>query len=573
MEEPRIGAAGLESGTTGGVAGTVDVESLRHLFEVGRGVLSELDPEALFDRVLETAREITGARYAALGVMDESRRELERFLVRGIDEDEQHAIGDPPRGLGVLGELIKSPSPLRLADVGQHPRSYGFPVNHPPMSTFLGVPILVRGQAWGNLYLTEKAGGEFNQADEEAVVMLADWAGIAIEHARLYESAQRRGEELERAVRGLEAARAIALAIGGTTDLSRVLELIVKRGRALVQARSLLILLREGEELVVAASAGEVDNANGRRIPLQGSTSGEVLRRRRPERLADVHARLRIAPEQLGVKDAHAGLIVPLVYGNDDLGVLIAFNYGSEAGFADDDEQALRAFAANAATAVATAQTVAADRLREALAAAEGERRRWARELHDQTLQSLGALRIRLATARRKDDLSSWRQAGDDVSAELEREIANLRGVIDDLRPTVLDDFGLAAALRALAQRRSDEGLSVECELSPPEPVLGAELDTTVYRLVQEALTNGAKHAQAKHVTVALSVANGEISVCVQDDGIGFDPAKQTAGFGRAGMRERVDLAHGTLRTDSSDRGTTVLATIPIPGASPARTG
>src|ERR1019366_459829 len=128
MEEPRIGAAGLESGTTGGVAGTVDVESLRHLFEVGRGVLSELDPEVLFDRVLETAREITGARYAALGVMDESRRELERFLVRGIDEDEQHAIGDPPRGLGVLGELIKSPSPLRLADVGQHPRSYGFPV-------------------------------------------------------------------------------------------------------------------------------------------------------------------------------------------------------------------------------------------------------------------------------------------------------------------------------------------------------------------------------------------------------------------------------------------------------------
>lgn len=296
MEEPRIGVAGLESGPTGRVAGTADVESLRRLFEVGRGVLSELDPEVLLDRVLETARKITGARYAALGVLDESRRELERFLVRGIDPGEQHAIGDLPRGRGVLGELITSPLPLRLADVGQHPHSYGFPAGHPPMSTFLGVPIMVRGQAWGNLYLTEKASGEFDQADEEAVVMLADWAGIAIEHARLCRSAQQRGEELERAMRGLEAARAIALAIGGTTDLGRVLELIVKRGRALVQARSLLILLREGQELVVVATAGEVENANGQRIPIEGSTSGEVLTRRRPERIPDVKARLRIAP-------------------------------------------------------------------------------------------------------------------------------------------------------------------------------------------------------------------------------------------------------------------------------------
>ena len=155
------------------------------MIAVGRDILSELDEEALLDRVLETAREITGARYAALGIMDASGRELERFLVRGIDMREQHAIGDLPRGRGVLGELIASPSPLRLANVGEHPHSYGFPAGHPAMSTFLGVPILVRGQAWGNLYLTEKDGGEFDQADEEAVVMLADWAGIAIEHARL----------------------------------------------------------------------------------------------------------------------------------------------------------------------------------------------------------------------------------------------------------------------------------------------------------------------------------------------------------------------------------------------------
>jgi len=542
----------------------MDVELLRRVIAVGRGILAELDEETLLDRVLETAREITGAKYAALGVVDESRGELERFLVRGIDECEQEAIGDLPRGLGVLGELIASRSPLRLADVGKHPHSYGFPSGHPAMSAFLGVPILVRGRAWGNLYLTEKDGGEFDEADEEAVVMLADWAGIAIEHARLYESARRRGAELERAARGLEAARAIALAIGGTTDLSRVLELIVKRGRALVNARSLLILLREGDELVVVASAGEAGHAHGQRIPLEGSTSGAVLRRHLPQRIADVRMRLRISPEHLGVKDANEGMIVPLIYRDGELGVLIAFDHGSDAGFDDDDEQALRAFAASAATAVATAQTVAADHLREALAAAEAERRRWARELHDQTLQSLGGLRMLLSAARRKADLESWKRAGDEAITEVEREIANLRAIINDLRPAALDDLGLAAALRALVEHRSDETLRVECELSPPEPAVGAELETTVYRLVQEALTNVAKHAHAKHARVTINVADGELSVRIQDDGIGFDTSQHSGGYGVAGMHERVGLAHGRLRTESGNAGTTVLATIPL---------
>ena len=538
------------------------------MIAVGRDILSELDEEALLDRVLETAREITGARYAALGIMDASGRELERFLVRGIDMREQHAIGDLPRGRGVLGELIASPSPLRLANVGEHPHSYGFPAGHPAMSTFLGVPILVRGQAWGNLYLTEKDGGEFDQADEEAVVMLADWAGIAIEHARLYESAQRHGAELERAARGLEASRAIALAIGGETDLTRVLELIVKRGRALVHARSLLILLREGEELVVVASAGQADPAHGQRIPLVGSTSGEVLRRRRPERIADVRTRLRIAPELLGVEGAHTGLIVPLVYRASELGVLIAFDHGSQSAFSDDDEHALRAFAASAATAVATAQTVAAERLREAFAVAEGERRRWARELHDQTLQSLGGLRVLLATARRQGKLDTWQHAGDVAIAEIEREIANLRAIINDLRPAALDDIGLAAALRTLVQRCSDADLDVEYELLPPEPALGAELETTVYRVAQEALTNIRRHARATHARVTIVVAQDEITMRIEDDGVGFDTAEQAGGYGMTGMRERVGLARGTLTMDSGAAGTIVLARIPLPGAS-----
>src|ERR671928_2059586 len=159
----------------------MDENRLRRLLEVGRSLISELDPDAVLRRLLDVARELTGARYAAIGVLDERREHLEQFITAGIDEETHREIGDLPRGRGVLGVLIDDPKPLRLRDVGMHPRSYGFPIAHPPMTTFLGVPILIEGQAWGNLYLTEKAAGdEFTAEDEEAACVLADWAAIAI---------------------------------------------------------------------------------------------------------------------------------------------------------------------------------------------------------------------------------------------------------------------------------------------------------------------------------------------------------------------------------------------------------
>ena len=199
-----------------------------------------------------------GARYAALGVLDEEKRELERFLHVGIDERTRRAIGPLPRGRGVLGELIRQPKALRLADVGEHPRSYGFPAGHPPMKSFLGVPITIRGEAFGNLYLTEKVGGggEFDDLDERSVVVLADWAAVAIENARLYQSEHRRKLELERAVSGLEATTAIARALGGETDVDKVLDLIVKRGRALVEARWAAVKIVDGESSWFAPSRG-----------------------------------------------------------------------------------------------------------------------------------------------------------------------------------------------------------------------------------------------------------------------------------------------------------------------------
>lgn len=547
---------------------TLDQDRMRCLLEVGRALLAELDFDAVLDKVLQTARDLTGARYAALGVLNAERTELERFITLGIDDDACRAIGDLPRGRGVLGVLIDQPQPLRLSDVGQHPSSYGFPAGHPPMRTFLGVPIVIRGQAWGNLYLTEKPGGDFDQADEEAAVVLAEWAAIAIENARLYLISESRRVELEKALRGFEATRDIAVAIGGETDLERVLELIVKRGRALVQARSVIILLCEDADLVLVASAGHAKDAKGARIPISESTSGQVMLRRRPERVSDAPARLRIAPRELGVPDAHSALLVPLIYRDTPVGVLTAFDHGQDGeAFSDEDEQVLRTFAASAATAVAMAQSVQEDRLRHSLASADAERRRWARELHDQTLQSLGGLRVLLSSALRQ---GTTEQAVPQAIGHLEDEIANLRAIINELRPAALDDLGLAAAIDALLDRhRNQDHLAIDAELAIPDPQTGqprltADLETTVYRLLQEALTNVVKHSGARHVRVAVIIDTGAVSLEVHDDGTGFPVDAQTSGFGLTGMRERVSLASGTLQIDSGENGTRVHARLPL---------
>ncbi len=554
-------------------------DKLRRLLDVGRELVGELDPEAVLHRILAEARELTGARFAALGVLDESRSELERFLTLGIDAATHRAIGDLPRGRGVLGILIDDPRPLRLADVGEHPRSYGFPAAHPAMHSFLGVPILVRGEAWGNLYLTEKDdGGEFTKEDEEAAIVLAQWAATAIGNARLYEDSQHRRGQLERAVRSLEASRDIADAITGASDLERILELIVKRGRALVDARTVLIMLREGDELVVAASAGHARGARGHRVPMSGSTSGEVLQRGRPERLVDLGSRLQVAPEQLGVRDAHTALIVPVLHRGSGLGVLAAFDHGPNADpFTDEDEQLLRTFAASAANAVALSRSVEADRLRSTIAAADAERKRWARELHDQTLQSLGGLRVSLASILGRGDVAAKDERIRQAIEDIELEIANLRGIISDLRPSLLDDLGLVPAIEAMVDRRREAGLEITSEIALGEAGSGhveldPDLETTVYRIVQESLTNVAKHARADSARVAIALSLGQVLIEVEDDGSGFDADAPTSGFGLAGMRERVYIAGGTLEIEPAQPGTRVRVRLPLRSPSAAST-
>ena len=537
------------------------------LLEAGRSLVSELDVEVVLARLLEIARELTTARYAAIGVLDQERRWLERFITSGIDAATETALGEPPHGRGVLGLLIDDPRPLVLDDVSAHPRSYGFPAGHPRMRTFLGVPLLIRGDAWGNLYLAEKAeGAQFDEHDLRTITVLADWAAIAIDHARLYRDSVARSDELERAVEGLEATTAIARALGSETDLDRVLELIVKRGRALVRARTVVLLLLEGDRLVAAAGAGQLDDGSvGSALPAGASVAGEVLRAGRPERVDDVGARLGVPDEQLGVVGAETALLVPLRYRSRPLGVLCAFDRLEEPPeFGDREEMLLQAFAASAATAVATAQSVEADRLRHSLRSAERERGRWARELHDETLQGLAALGVLLSTGLRAggDALDS---AARQATEQLTTEIANLRALITELRPAALDQLGLVAAVEGLVRRaREVEGLDVTLDQHVDEDALDPELKTAVYRLVQEALTNVAKHAAGARVTVEVRQWDSALEVRVGDDGGGFDPAGPTGGFGVAGMRERAALMGGFLEIESSSRGTLVSARFPV---------
>ena len=548
---------------------SLDQLQIRRLLEIGRGLVAKLDLEDVLDEILEASRELTGARYAALGVLNEKRTELERFITVGIDARTRGTIGDLPRGRGVLGVLIDDPQPLRTDDVSSHPRSYGFPDGHPPMRGFLGVPILIRGESWGNLYLTEKDGGAFTDSDEEAAVVLADWAATAIDNARLYATSELRRAELEQAVRGLEATRDIATAIAMATSLERVLELIVKRGRALVDANTVLIMLREDDTLVVTAAAGHAVGARGVRVPIDRSTSGQVLEHARAERISDVSSRLRIAPADLGVPDAHTALLVPMTHRGQTVGVLAAFDRGPEHGaFSEEDEQLMRMFAATAANAVVAARSVEADRLRSAMAAADEERRHWALELHDETLQALGGLKVLLSSVLQRHNPAQNEAAMREAIEEIETGIGNLRAMISDLRPAALDDLGLRAALSALIERRAQDDLEITSELRLPDPRAGEarlspELETTVYRLVQEALTNVVKHARAGHVRVMVSAGDGEVEVEVHDDGVGFAADAPKGGFGLTGIRERVYLAGGTMDVQSGPDGTVLRGQLP----------
>jgi signal transduction histidine kinase len=540
---------------------------LPRLIEVGSSLLAELDLEAVLRSVVEAGRELTGARYAALGVLDADRQELERFIYLGIDDETRRGIGPLPRGRGVLGELIRDPRPLRLPDVEGHPHAYGFPPGHPEMHTFLGVPITIRGKAFGNLYMTEKPGGaEFDEADEEAARALANWAAIAIENARLYTTLSVREAETKRALRRAETSADIARTVGGVTDVDRVLDLIVKRARALVEARTVIVLLRRRDRLTVAARAGrtgpEIEELT---IPTEDAVFQAAMQERTAQHLEPgtppSEARVR---ERLG---AEAALVVPLLFRGRAVGTLVALDREAGGDFDEEDLRLLEAFAATAAIAVGTAQSVEAGRLQQQVEIAEDERRRWAQELHDGVLQSLAAVRITLAAALHAGDEERAEQierAAEGTVEGLEAQITELSRLINDLRPASLERLGLPGAIEALVEESENRGgFEVTPEIRLDGELSGDE-ERAVYRLIQEALNNVVKHADAAHAWVRAVDADGTVEIEVRDDGTGFDPALGP-GRGLLGMRERVEMLGGKIEIDSRlGDGTKISSNLPV---------
>ncbi|HEY1368825.1 MAG TPA: GAF domain-containing sensor histidine kinase [Gaiellaceae bacterium] len=535
----------------------------RALVEAGILLTSELSLDAVLQRLVEAAAELTGARYAALGVLDRSGRRLERFVTTGLDAETYTAIGDLPTGRGILGVLIRDREALRLHDLTEDPRAVGFPPNHPPMRTFLGVPVALRSVAFGNLYLTEKeGGGDFTQEDEDAVTLLASQAAVAIENARLYESARRWSTQLE-------SLNEVANALVTEIDLQRLLQLVGDRLRELVDARLVVISIPQpsGRLRVEAISGEPSELAPGAELS-DRSKSQRVLARRHRERVDSLLDDPEVDQEstrRLGVQTA---IYVPLVVRDRAIGVVAVHDkVGQDPRFSDDDVRLAEAFAARAAVAVEISQRVARDAMQRVVTAQELERRRLARELHDETGQALTSILLGLKSVEEANDLERVREAVASLRELTLATLQDVRRLAVELRPKALDDFGLVPALERLTETFADQtGLSVDFQPLPTDERLPGDVETALYRIVQEALTNVVKHAHAHSVSIVVARKAGSVSVVVEDDGAGFDATRtRDGGLGLVGMRERVELLGGRLTVETRPgAGTTLVVEVPL---------
>jgi signal transduction histidine kinase len=537
-------------------------DTTRRLFAAWRLLSAPADAGEL-ERWLPTlALEVTEADGACLGVLDEAGA-LERVL--SASADGAGAAFGAERQEGTLRALRRCAGD----GAGTGGLRAGRTAGPGGGAAFLVAPVLVRRREHAWLCVL-RAGDPFGPDEREALALLGGWAGLAVDNAGLLARAHAREAELVRAVRGLRASGAIAAAVSREPRLDRVLERIVEEALDLVGARTVLALLADGDELVVAAQAGTiVRDVRGLRVPRHGTLLGRAMDHESGHRTHDLVGRDLWGGADGAGADGTSGLFVPMAFRGRALGVLAAIGRrGGEMRFGSEDERLLQSFAASAATAVASARSVAEDRMRRTVEATEQERRRWARELHDETLQGLGLLRIGLtaALARPGADREAAMRAAADGLAE---EIGRLRALINELRPAGLDELGLEPALHALVERtRRVTPLPIDVTIDLGDgPRLSPDREVLAYRIVQEALSNVLKHARARAVRVVVARDERGLDVLVGDDGAGFDPDRGTAGVGLIGMRERVELAGGRLElTSHPGRGTQVAAHVPAGG-------
>jgi signal transduction histidine kinase len=537
---------------------------LRHLVEANVAVGSEASLDDVLQQTVEVAARLVVARYAALGVLDRTGSHLERLITTGIDDTTRARIGDLPSDHGVLRILLREARPVRVADVTKEPHFFGFPPGHPPMRSFLGVPIFVRRVVYGDLYLAEKEDGEFTEADEEIVTLLATQTGMTIERVQIHEGAVHWIHQLE----ALDELTHSVLE--KREDVSRLLELVARRLRELIHAREVLISVpAPSGGLRVAAADGEgVADLVGYGVPSESKLT-RVLARGKSERidsvLEDPEFNQVVARRVGGI----AALLVPLVFHERTIGVVSAFNKnGPDPRFTDDDLRVAEAFATRAALAVHLSERVARETVDAILEAQETERSRIARELHDETGSALTAVLLGLAAIDAAATLSEAHQASTALRETARGTLENVGRLAFALRPPALDEFGLVPALKDLSGSLEEQGgpkMELDVDLSAGSRLPG-KLETTVFRITQEALTNVVKHAEANTVRITLARRERSVVLTIEDDGRGFSRAKAAGGgLGLVGMRERVASVNGSLDIESKPgAGTRLTVEIPL---------
>jgi signal transduction histidine kinase len=530
-------------------------DRLDGLVEAMLVVTSGLELDVTLKTIVHTAIDLVDARYGALGVRGEGH-ELIEFVYEGIDADTHELIGPLPSGRGVLGHLIDEPKPIRLDNITQHPASVGFPPNHPPMQTFLGVPVRIRDEVYGNLYLTEKADGQpFSEDDEVLVEALAAAAGIAIDNARLYEQARARQS-------WIEATRDIGTELLGGADPAQVFRLIADEALKLTAADVVLVAVPsdiqlhvdEVSELLVVETAGKVGPPDSLPpITVAGSVVGAAFAAQTPQRFDSIAEGLAAMPE------AGPALVLPLRTTDTAAGVVVILRRPGRQSFSHEQLDMLAGFADQATLAWQLATTQRHLRELDVLS----DRDRIARDLHDHVIQRLFAIGLSLQG-------TIPRSARPEVRQRLESSVDELQGVIQEIRTAIFDLHGGSTGTTRLRQRLDDvvgayagSGLRTTIQYVGPLSVIEAVLADHAEAVVREAISNAVRHARAQTLTVTVRVED-ELAIEVVDDGCGI-PADITAS-GLNNLRRRAEDVGGVFEVGGAPGGGTLLRwSAPLP--------
>ncbi len=520
---------------------------LRSLLRANRVVVEQLELEEVLRRIVEAAVDLVDARFGALGVIGTDGY-LERFIHVGMSDEDAARIGHLPRGDGVLGAVIQDAAAIRLEHLHDDPRSSGFPAGHPPMDAFLGVPVRVRDQVFGNLYLTDPGSGRFSHEDEELVSVLAATAGIAIENARLFDEVRIR----ERWTTAL--ARVTSALLNDETDQ---LDVIVEQVAAVVDAALVCILTADGEELVISAASGPLAvGVHGVRFARDGSLAGRAIDTGETL-LVDGREAAAQYPSQ---PELGPTFIAPLTAGGAVLGALTVSRAAGGPRISDVDIDRATEFARQASVALQLARGRLA---RQQLERVE-DRSRIARDLHDHVIQRLFGAGLALQAQSARLDDGSRSVVLEQVDA-IDAAIGEIRTVIfalsspspgtTSLRHRVLDAVGELAPGLAAAPRLTFEG--------PVDLAVPAEMVDDVVAVVRESVANVVRHAHASAVDVEVAVDDGRVTVRVVDDGVGFSPGGRRSGTANIAARAG-QLGGGYDIRPGDDGGTVVTWSAPL---------